>query len=56
MSGKEGLAAGKMGGAPSEFKLAAFGATKAVALDGTLGKVGVDGADGIEGGFQVASI
>ncbi len=56
MSGKEGLAAGKMGGAASKFKLAAFGATKAVALDGTLREVGVDGADGIEGGFQVASI
>jgi len=56
MSGEEGLAAGKMGGAPSEFKLTAFGAAEAVALDGTLGEVGVDGADGIEGGFQVASI
>ncbi len=56
MSGKKGLAAGEVGGASSKFKLAAFGAAKAVALDGTLGKVGVDGADGIEGGFQVASI
>jgi len=56
MSGKEGLAAGEVGGASSKFKLAAFGAAKAVALDGTLAEVGVDGADGIEGGFQVASI
>ena len=56
MSDEEGLAAGKVGGASSKFKLAAFGAAKAVALDGTLGEVGVDGADGIEGGFQVASI
>jgi hypothetical protein len=54
MSGEKGLAAGKMGGAPSEFKLAALGATKAVALDGTLGEVGVDGANGIEDGFQDA--
>jgi len=56
MSGKEGLAAGEVGGASSKFKLAAFGTTKAVALNGTLGEVGVDGADGIEGGFQVAQI
>ena len=54
MSGKEGLTAGKMGGAASKFKLAAFGAAKAVALDGTLGEVGVDGANGIKGGFQDA--
>jgi hypothetical protein len=56
MSGKQGLAAGKMGGAASKFKLAAFGATKAVALDGTLSEFGIDGANGIEGGFQVALI
>ncbi len=56
MSGQEGLAAGEVGGASSQLKLAAFGAAEAVALDGTLGEVGVDGADGIEGGFQVASI
>ena len=56
MSGEEGLAAGKVGGASSKFKLAAFGAAKAVALDGTLGEVGVDGANGIESGFQVSQI
>jgi hypothetical protein len=56
MSGKEGLAAGKMGGASSKFKLAAFGAAQAVALNGTLGEVGVDGANGVEGGFQVTQI
>ena len=55
MSGEEGLAAGEVGGASSKFKLAACGTAKAVTLDGTLGEVGVDGADGIEGGFQVAS-
>jgi hypothetical protein len=54
MSGEEGLAAGEMGGPSSKFKLAAFGAAKAVALDGTFGEVGVDGANGIEVGFQVA--
>jgi hypothetical protein len=54
MSGKKGFATGEVRGAPSEFKLAAFGATKAVALNGTFGEVGVDSADGIEGGFQVA--
>jgi len=53
MSGKEGLTAGEVRGASSKFKLAAFGAAKAVALNGPLGEVGVDGADGIEGGFQV---
>ena len=56
MSGKEGLAAGEVGGASSKFKLAAFGAPKAVALNGALGEVGVDGANGIEGGFQVIQI
>ena len=56
MSGEEGFTAGEVGGAASKFELAAFGAAKAVALDGTLGEVGVDGADGIEGGFQVTSI
>ena len=55
MSGEEGLAAGKVGGPSSKFKLAAFGPTQAVALNRTLGEVGVDGANGIEGGFQVAS-
>ncbi len=54
MSGKQGLAAGKMGGAASKFKLAAFGAAKAVALDGALGEVGVDGANGGEGSFQAS--
>ena len=54
MSGEEGLAAGEVGGPSSKFKLAAFGATKAVALDRTLSEFGVDGADGIESGFQVA--
>jgi hypothetical protein len=43
-----------LGSFSREFELAAFGAAKAVALNGTLGEVGVDGADGIEGGFQVA--
>jgi hypothetical protein len=56
MSGEEGLAAGKVGGASSKLKLAAFGAAKAVALNGTLGEVGVDGANGIESGFQVTQI
>ena len=54
MSGEEGLAAGEGGGASSKFKLAAFGAAKAVALDGTLSEVGVNGANGIKGGFQDA--
>ncbi len=54
MSGKKGLAAGEVRGTAGEFKLAAFGAAKAVALDGTLGEVGVDGANGIKGGFQDA--
>lgn len=54
MSGEEGLAAGEVGGASSKFKLAAFGAAEAVSLDGTLGEVGVDGANGIKGGFQDA--
>jgi len=50
MSGEESLAAGEVRGASSKFKLAAFGAAQAVALNG------VDSADGIEGGFQVDSI
>jgi len=54
MSGEALLAAGEVGSASSKFTLAAFGAAEAVSLDGTLGEVGVDGADGIEGGFQVA--
>ncbi len=53
MSGEEGLAAGEVRGASSKFKLAAFGAAKAVALDGTFDEFGVNRADGIEGGFQV---
>ncbi len=54
MSGEEGLAAGEVRGASSKFKLAAFGAAKAVALDGALGEVGVDGANGGEGSFQAS--
>ncbi len=53
MSGKKGLAAGEVRGTAGEFKLAAFGAAKAVALDGTFDEFGVNRADGIEGGFQV---
>ena len=51
---EKSFAAGEVGGTAGEFKLATFGAAKAVALDGALGEVGVDGANGGEGGFQAS--
>ena len=52
MSGEEGLAAGKVGGTSSKFKLAAFGSADAVPLDGSLGKICIDGTYAGKGCFQ----
>ena len=51
---EKSFAAGEVGGTAGEFKLTTFGTAKAVALDGALGEVGVDGANGGEGGFQAS--
>ena len=50
---EESFTAGEVGGTAGEFELAAFGTAKAVALNGPLGEVGIDGATRGEGGFQV---
>ena len=53
---EKSFATGEVGGTAGEFKLATFGTAKAVALDGALGEVGVDGANGGEGSFQASRI
>ena len=52
MGSDEGFSAGQLGGFPSEFKLAAFGSTDAVPLDGSLSKIRIDGSDIGKGCFQ----
>lgn len=53
MGCEESFASGEVGGTAGEFKLATFGTAEAVALNGPLGEVSIDGANGGEGGFQV---